>query len=174
MIYKFFVECDEYKELITTFRSSFRDRRSIEALKVEVTTALPTYYVTHEPVAMVQSIAVVKMVNNVLVARFDKYPHMARIGYKDTEENVFFHCGASLISERFVLTVAHCRRTGDNQMTNLVRLGEDDDYDVKSFLSHSLYNRRMKQHDIALVELINDVKLVSNNLHHQQAINILF
>ncbi|XP_072938102.1 trypsin-1-like [Epargyreus clarus] len=105
-----------------------------------------------------------------------QFSHMGAIGWKALEGTWIFKCGASLISNTFMLTAAHCSRVTSKDTTvsdpvpKIVRLGGHSitdydrvdipatDVDIKRFISHPEYRPPRKYYDIALIELTKEVR----------------
>lgn len=106
------------------------------------------------------------------------YPWAVNLVFRDTGRNSdLFHCGGSLISDRHVLTAAHCFDSlSDDYKLQHIRLGEwnfqtelDCDYEdycngpilelgFEKIVSHADYNKKTLLNDIAMVKLNRSIE----------------
>lgn len=99
-------------------------------------------------------------------AKLGEFPHMAALGYRDIpNEPIQYKCGASLISDRFVLTAAHCNvpglvtvRLGDLNLVSDADGADPQEYGVADTISHPQYSPKSKHNDIALVKMAAQAK----------------
>lgn len=88
----------------------------------------------------------------------DQFPYLVSVRYM--KNGKYEHnCGASIISDRFVLTAAHCYKSKIKFNKYRISVGavhrEDQGelFPIKRFFVHPRYDAATKENDIALIEM---------------------
>ncbi|XP_044258983.1 serine protease snake-like [Tribolium madens] len=115
---------------------------------------------------------IVKRIVGGVVSGRKEFPHMAFLGY-ETEDNevIKWLCGGTIISDRFILTAAHCFVTSLRNgltlkyvkigVTNVNETDHKQELNVLQTIAHPDYKPPAKYNDIGLVKLEKPIELNS-------------
>lgn len=116
-------------------------------------------------------------------AKPGQFPYMVNLVWT---KNSGHFCGGCILSDRFILTAAHCLKeeTVDSMYAAIgsIKRNAGTKYKIKEFIVHSKYNPSTKANDIALLRTVNKIKftpnlvaivrLPSNNTRPQETLTI--
>jgi len=133
------------------------------------TPLLPVSFLTEERPREIQCN---NRVNKLIVggrdAQIDEFPHMVALGWGSHPSAVKWQCGATLISEEFLLTAAHCIETksgrpsyallGDIRQSSRLSPGRII-VKIEEYIKHPEYKKPLRYNDIGLLRLETKVKL---------------
>lgn len=113
-----------------------------------------------------------------LNAALGQFPWMARLGYTvKGDQEVSWMCGGSLVTDRHVVTAAHCVKTAEEDFElSIIRIGEYDtknnpdcqlnicapplqDRKIQTIKIHPSYNKPLFHNDLAMIILDEPVQL---------------
>ncbi|XP_013166024.1 PREDICTED: serine protease snake-like [Papilio xuthus] len=96
-----------------------------------------------------------------------EFPHMALLGYKQSED-ILWSCGGSIISERYILTAGHCTYSVGVGRVKYALVGilsrleiteGSQRYDLEMPIRHPDYKPPSKYNDIALLKTTTEIIL---------------
>lgn len=98
-------------------------------------------------------------------AKPGEFPHMAALGYRSVPNDpIQYKCGGTLISDRFIMTAAHCTtqglvtvRLGDLNLISDADGATPQEFSVEDTIAHPQYSAKSKHNDIALIKLVGKV-----------------